>query len=94
MELTEKQLDELEEWAGSLFSPAKVALIMDLDERKLSEAIASKSGMPYRRYMRGKLMSEGKIRKAVFEMAAQGSNPAQTLALDIMEKSRIDEHFE
>lgn len=93
MELTKAQLNEVTEWAMALFSPQEIALIMELDDLAFSRAIATKQGDLYRHYMKGRLISEGKIKKAVINLAESGSSPAQTLALKLIEERKIDEHF-
>lgn len=94
MELTKEQLNEVTEWAMALFSPKEIALIMELDELAFAQAIAAKQGDIYKHYMKGRLISEGKIKKAVINLAESGSSPAQTLALKMIEEIKIDEQFD
>lgn len=80
MELNEKQLTELEEWAGIGYSPEDIADILGLDKIKLRASIES-DGEIRRRYRKGLLVEMGKVLQAVKKSAIDGSSPAQTLIL-------------
>ena len=77
--LTNKQIKEVEEFASLHFKDAEIMLITGIMEICQTFRNSVK---------KGKLMSEAKVRKSVFEMAEAGSGPAQTLAVKIIEQNR------
>ncbi|HMT28022.1 MAG TPA: hypothetical protein PKD91_01960 [Bacteroidia bacterium] len=77
MELTAEQLDEIENFAGLYFTVEEVALILELDPEKFRELYHDKSGDVYKRYTKGYLISESKVRKCLLDLALRNSSPAQ-----------------
>lgn len=88
MELSPEQLKQLEELAGNFFTPAEIALIMELDG-DLSECILDSNCLIAKAYNRGRLLTEAKVRESIFKLAKEGSAPAQTLAMQIIDKARL-----
>lgn len=91
MDLSEKQLTEIEEWARALYSPREIAIILHLDPDALREEIEDERSEAYQRFHRGRLISEGVIRKSIFDLAENGSSTAQGLALKLIEEAKIYE---
>jgi hypothetical protein len=77
--LSSKKIKEVEELASLHFKDAEILLITGITEICQTFRNSVK---------KGKLMSEAKVRKSVFEMAEAGSGPAQTLAVKIIEQNK------
>lgn len=75
---------EVEAFAKLMFSPKEICVIMEYDES------LSKSDAFVLAFNKGKFLSEAAVRKSIFNLAANGSSPAQTLAMDLIEKGRLD----
>lgn len=93
MKLTDQQLQELEQWGGCFFSLEEIALIMGLDLAALEAAYHDRHSAVHRAIMRGRLVSEGKLRQSVIDLAQSGSNPAQQLAMKMIEHLNLHERF-
>lgn len=77
MTLTAEQLDEIENFASLYFTVDEVAQIMELDQDIVREHYSDKSSEFYKRYSKGILLSEAKVRKCVLDLALRNSSPAQ-----------------
>lgn len=75
---------EVEEFAKLMFSPKEICIIMEYDES------LSKSDAFVLAFNKGRFLCEAAVRKSIFSLAANGSSPAQTLAMDLIEKGRLD----
>lgn len=77
--LTHEQIEEAKELAGCFFSEEEIMEIMELD----------KVGPEFQAACRiGYLKSEAELRKSIFELARNGSSPAQTLAMKLLESHK------
>lgn len=95
IKLSEEQLTMIEDMGAVLFSPAETALALGLDiDWFIAELLLDESEV-YKRYHKGRLLSLYRVRKNIFEMAANGSGPAQQLvekfAKDYAWKEKIKE---
>lgn len=90
MQWTEEQLKQIEELAALAFSVKKLAIILGVDEAELRHAISDETGDVFKRYQRGRLLSESEWRKSVFTLAKQGSSPAQTLAKKLSDECEME----
>jgi len=76
----EDKLKEVEELGGLFFSEDEIRLIVgESQENNFHTAL-----------QRGRLKAEAKIRKSVIQLAQSGSGPAQTEALKMIEKMKIE----
>jgi len=94
MNLNEQQLTEVEELAGLFFSPADVAINLELDEDETDCFVAaveckSTSAPIVAAYMRGWLSADITLRKAIKQSALNGSSPSQQMMLNYQKESRI-----
>lgn len=90
MELTPEQLKEVEDYAGCLFTPGEIAIIMGFDVESCQGLLIENKEFK-NAYQRGKLISEAAIRKSIIELAQKGSGPAQVLAMQLFDKLRLNE---
>ena len=86
MKLTDQQIAEIEQFAALQLSATEVAIITGL-----GEAGPEFAGLdPFSQAMlRGQLREVAKIRQGIFTHAANGSSPAQILALELIEQARV-----
>lgn len=86
--LTEEQLKELEEFAGLFFSLEELELIMELPIKFLQNAIDE--NLPEGRAVkRGQLLADAKLRTSIFNLASNGSGPAQVMAQGYIDVAKV-----
>lgn len=86
--LTPEQYNEVERLAGLFFSEAEILIIMGLDENLFSnENIKIDFNSAYQR---GTLKSKAEIRTGIFNLAKNGSSPAQILAQQIIDSASVN----
>jgi len=91
MELNETLLSDLETYASLMFSKSEIAVIMEVDPHDLSELIDDPNSPAGKAFQRGRLKREAELRKGIFDLAQNGSSPAQTLALKLVENAKADD---
>lgn len=89
MQLDKEKLKEVEEWAGLLFSPKEIAIVLEIDVVKFCAEFENEGGELYKAVMRGKLRTEGEIRKSILSLAKDGSASAQEQAMKLIEKYNL-----
>jgi hypothetical protein len=80
--LNEEMIKEIEELAELFFTADEVQEITGADPLSTQFKKA---------YRRGSLKSEAEIRKAIIQLAKDGSSPAQTLAWKMVESTKREE---
>ena len=91
MNLSEDQLNEVEEMAGLFFSVEDIADNLELDDQELEALqlnVQFKTGDFYKAYRKGWLISEVKLRKSIEKAAENGSNPAQQMMLNFQKNAK------
>jgi len=89
MNWSEEQIAMAEECGCCHFDHTATAnIILPTDPETAIEALAGESEIA-QAYNKRKLLSEMKVRKAVFQLAENGSGPAQALALDIIRTNKL-----
>ena len=89
MPLTEEQINEIEQMAELFFDVGDIAANIEVDPLILREEILSETGPVFAAYKRGWLRGEIPLRKAIAQAAANGSNPAQNMLLDLRTNAQI-----
>lgn len=94
MNLNEDQLSEIQQMAGLFFSPEDVAVNLEMDEDDTELFIAAIASHNTRNdqagaYLRGWLLAEITLRKAIQQSALNGSSPSQQMMLNYQRESRI-----
>lgn len=84
--LDEKALAMIELMGGTGFNPEQIAEVLEVDETIFLEEFASKNSIIYKRYRKGFLESELKLRMRILKDAGHGSSPAQAMAKKIMDE--------
>jgi hypothetical protein len=91
MKLTSQQLQQVEELASYFFSPEEVAIVLDVNSDELAIELFDQHSAVYKAYQRGKLKSKLELRKSILTLSKQGSWPAQTLAMRILDDLEASE---
>jgi hypothetical protein len=85
MKLNDEQLSEIESMASYFFSGEEIAIVLDVDVDDLTDALSDDETDAYRAYQKGRLKSKLELRKSILTLAKQGSGPAQSLALRMLD---------
>ena len=89
MLLTGKQISEIESMAELFFDVADIAVNIEVNPMDLRDEINSGQGIAFAAYNRGWFKGEIPLRKSIAQAAANGSNPAQSMLLDLRTKAQI-----
>lgn len=84
--MTEEQLNMIEQMAGLGFPIAEIAEAIEVDPDSLATEFLTKESISRKRYRKGYLLAQVKLRQRIFTDAGHGSSPAQTLAKNIMDQ--------
>ena len=82
-----EELAEVENLAGLFFTPREISIMLELDLHEIYDQLDAKDGNFFCAFLKGKLQSEVDLRKAINQLARAGSSPAQTMAMDLLNKS-------
>jgi hypothetical protein len=85
-QLTKEQQTEIEELASLFFTDEEIVVIMQLPEDTLQRVNVDDFYLPFKR---GRLKKEAELRKSIFNLAVNGSSPAQILATQIIKESEL-----
>lgn len=80
--LNESQLQELENFAYRTFTVRQIALILEVDEDELRQAIDTTDSPEYKAYNKGKLLIDTELRQSEIELALRGHSDAQRRVRD------------
>lgn len=87
--LSHEQIDVIEEMAELFCSPEDIAINVGVDIDVFETQIKAREGECFIAYKTGWLRGDLKIRKSVAKSAENGSNPAQTMLLEMQRKTMI-----
>lgn len=85
-DITEKQFQTIEEMAATGFTPEQIAEVIEFPEDMFLILYKNQAGPVYKRYRKGFLEAEYRLRVRIFKDAGNGSSPAQTLAKKILDE--------
>lgn len=95
MQLSDEQLQQIEEMAAALLPPSEIAILIriDADQRDLFCEICKNHTASdiYTAYHRGRLQTKYELRKTVIKLAKAGSPAAEPLADKYMKEQNIQE---
>jgi hypothetical protein len=69
------------------FSPTEVAAVLGVRKKEFLTALQDDTSAVYMAYFKGKYLSEAEIRRSIIQQAKQGSSPAQSIALKLIEEN-------
>ncbi len=90
-EITEVLLAEIEEYAGLMFSKQEIAAIVEVPEEEFCDLLSDKNTPVWKAFQRGRLIKEGTVRKSIFDLASNGSSPAQSFAVKLIDNAKMDD---
>lgn len=82
-------LEEVAAFAALLYTPERVAMALELDYDEVEAAMMDRNHPFFRAYWKGYLSAEAPIRASIIKLAKNGSSPAQTLTVKMMEQNEI-----
>ena len=91
MEMTEAFIAELENYASLMFTREEIAIILEVDPMELKTILKIGDSSASRAFQRGRLKREAEVRKGIFDLALNGSSPAQAFAMKIIENAKMDD---
>lgn len=89
--MTPEILDKIKTLAGLLFSPKEIAIMLGIEDSAFILRCKQEGCEEYIAYQGGRLEEEMMIRKSILTLAHNGSSPAQTLAMKLIDESRLKE---
>ena len=87
----ESFLSDLESHSALMFTRHEIAVIMEVDPVELSDLLLDKQSPAYKAFQRGRLKREAELRKGIFDLAQNGSSPAQTMAIKLIENAKAED---
>jgi hypothetical protein len=89
--LSPDNLKQLETNAALMFSVKELSIILEIDGQHLHDLVTNPVTPEYAAFHRGRLEAEAKIRQSIYELANNGSSPAQSQFLDLIESAKLDD---
>ena len=90
LKLDEQFLTDLETYASLMFSKQEIAVILEVDPSELIRVLNEENTAAIA-FQRGRLKKEAEIRKGIFDLAQNGSSPAQTFAMKLIENAKAND---
>jgi len=87
-----EEILEIEKMAGLCFTPAQIAIVLQVNPDEFRQAYNDKTSEVYLHFQRGALMHETEVRNSIFQLAKGGSSTAQQQYISLM-KNRDNEIF-
>lgn len=91
MNLSESDLNKLEDYASKFLSITEISVLLDIDPDQLRESISIRGSQEYKRYNKGKINKILELRDQEIEMAKLGSTVAIELVSKYILNQKIDE---
>jgi hypothetical protein len=91
MQQNESFISDIETYASLMFTREEIAVILEVDAAELKSLLQDKESPAFRAFQRGRLKREAEIRKGIFDLAQNGSSPAQAFAMKIIENAKMDD---
>lgn len=88
--VSEADLLLIEELAGYFFTPRKIALMVEMDAEQAVYLMGTEGNQVYNAFQKGRLQNEVNLRRSIIQLAKAGSSPAQTMAMDMFNKSKAE----
>ncbi len=89
--MTEDLLDQIEEMSSLMLCKNDIATMLELDPDEFVNVLEDKAGEAWKRFQTGRMKTITQVRKSIFELAANGSSPAQTEAMKIIRESKMED---
>ena len=87
----ESFITEVETYASLMFTKQEIAVILEVDPTELKVLLQDQDTPVFTAFQRGRLKREAEVRKGIFDLAQNGSSPAQAFAMKIIENAKMDD---
>ena len=87
----ESFISEVETYASLMFTKQEIAVILEVDPAELGTILQDQEEPAFKAFQRGRLKREAEVRKGIFDLAQNGSSPAQAFAMKIIENAKMDD---
>ncbi len=84
----ESFITEVEIYASLMFTKEEIAVILEVDPAELVVLLQDHDSVTFKAFQRGRLKGEAEVRKGIFDLAQNGSSPAQTFAMKLIENAK------
>ncbi len=91
MKQSESFISDIETYASLMFTKEEIAVILEVDPAELKTLLQDRENPAFRAFQRGRLKREAVVRKGIFDLAQNGSSPAQAFAMKIIENAKLDD---
>jgi len=91
IDLNESFITEVETHASLMFTKDEIAVILEVDPAELGTLLEDQDNPVFKAFQRGRLKREAEVRKGIFDLAQNGSSPAQTFAMKLIENAKADD---
>ena len=91
IEQNESFITEVETYASLMFSKEEIAVILEVDPSELAFLLQDQDNPVFKAFQRGRLKREAEVRKGIFDLAQNGSSPAQTFAMKLIENAKAND---
>lgn len=83
------QLKAVTELSALFFTPAEIAVMQEWPADEFCADCKEKGSAAFNAFYAGRLQSELELRRSIIKLAKSGSSPAQTMAMDMLNKSKL-----
>ena len=94
MELTDEQLEQLEEYAAALMNVSEISILLDIptDERNRFKVMCLQDDNSplYKSFHKGRLTTKLELRRNIIKLAKAGSPAAEPLAIRFIKEQMVD----
>jgi hypothetical protein len=91
MQQNESFITDIETYASLMFTKEEIAVILEVDPGELKSLLQDRESPSFKAFRRGRLKREAEVRKGIFDLAQNGSSPAQAFAMKIIENAKMDD---
>jgi len=91
MDQNESFISDIETYASLMFTKYEISVIMEVDPAELKAILRDNESPAFKAFQRGRLKREADVRKGIFDLAQNGSSPAQAFAMKIIENAKLDD---
>ena len=91
MQQNESFISDIETYASLMFTKEEIAVILEVDPVEMKTLLMERESPAFKAFQRGRLKREAEVRKGIFDLAQNGSSPAQAFAMKIIENAKMDD---
>jgi len=91
IDLNESFITEVETYASLMFTKEEIAVILEVDPPSLISLLQDQDNPVFKAFQKGRLKREAEVRKGIFDLAQNGSSPAQTFAMKLIENAKAND---